>query len=61
LPLFLFLWPLALLAAPVLLLVGLILLRPVRLALVSYQLFCALRGLDIDIRQPGNVVQLKFI
>ncbi len=61
LPIFLILWPLLLLASPVVLLVALVSRWPLRVMGLSYQMLCALRGLDIDIQQADNDVQIKFI
>jgi len=61
LPVFLILWPLLLLAAPVGVLVSLFSRQPLRFVGLSYEMLCALRGLDIDIQQSDNVVQIKFI
>lgn len=60
LPLFL-LWPIALLAAPILLIVSLFTRKPLGFLTGSYALACALRGTLIDVEQPDNIVKIRII
>jgi hypothetical protein len=53
------LWPLALLFAPLVVLVALLALQPIRGLCVYYNLLCSLRGLQVHVRQPGNNVDIQ--
>ncbi|MGZ3649691.1 MAG: hypothetical protein ACXVB9_03510 [Bdellovibrionota bacterium] len=60
LPIFL-LWPLALLIAPFLMLLGLFTLQPIRSVVLFYGLLCALRGLRVQVEHPGQRIKIQII
>lgn len=57
LPIFL-LWPIVLLVA---LLVGLLLLKPGRTLRETYAFLCGLRGMEVNVQQPENSIQIAII
>jgi hypothetical protein len=54
------LWPLLLLLAPIVFLLGLLTLQPLYALEVYYGLLCSLRGLQVYVNQPGSIVELQL-